>query len=58
MVVAVVNRMEGTADRLTGEKLELDANQLCVSFETTDEKKQNDVLMTALREEARKTRAK
>ncbi|KIK07881.1 hypothetical protein K443DRAFT_2098 [Laccaria amethystina LaAM-08-1] len=58
MVVAVVNRMEGTADRLTGEKLELDANQLCVSFETTDEKKQNDTLMTALREEARKTRAK
>ncbi|KIJ90484.1 hypothetical protein K443DRAFT_15198 [Laccaria amethystina LaAM-08-1] len=58
MVVAVVNRMEGTADRHTGEKLELDANQLCVSFETTDEKKQNDTLMTALHEEARKTRAK
>ena len=58
IIVAVVNRMEGAADRLTGEQLELDADQLCVSFETTDKKKQNDMLMTALREEARKTRAK
>lgn len=58
MILAVVNRMEGTGDRLTGEQLELDASQVCVSFETSDEKKQNETLMTALREEARKTRAK
>jgi len=50
--------MEGTADALTGEQLELDAGQLCVSSETADEKKKNDTLMTALRKEARKTRAK
>jgi len=58
MILAVINRMEGTADTLTGEQLELDAGQLCVSSETADEKKKNDMLMTALREEARKTRAK
>jgi hypothetical protein len=58
MILAVVNRMEGTADRLAGEQLELDPGQLCVSLETTDERKQNDTLMTALREEARKIRAK
>jgi len=55
MILAVVNRMEGTADTLTGEQLELDAGQLCVSSETADKKKKNDTLMTALREEACKT---
>ena len=50
--------VEGTADMLTGEQLELDAGQLCVSSETADEKKKNDMLMTALREEAHKTRTK
>ena len=39
MILAIVNRMEGTADTLTGEQLELDAGQLCVSSETADEKK-------------------
>jgi len=58
MILAVVNRMEGTVDMLTGEQLELDAGQLCVSSETADEKKKNDTLMTALCKEARKTRAK
>ena len=58
MTLAIVNRMEGTADMLTGEQLELDAGQLCVSSETADEKKKNDMLMTALHEEARKTRTK
>jgi len=55
MIFAIVNRMEGTADMLTGEQLELDAGQLCVSFKTMDKKKQNDMLMTALCEEACKT---
>ena len=55
MILAVMNRIEGTADRLAGEQLELDPGQLCVSFETTDERKQNDTLMT---EEACKTCAK
>ena len=58
MILAIVNRMEGTTDRLTGEQLELDVGQVCVIFETMDEKKQNNMLMTALHEEACKTRAK
>jgi len=58
MILAVMNRMEGTADRLAGEQLELDSGRLCVSLETTDERKQNDTLMTALREEAHKICAK
>jgi len=58
MILAIVNRMEGTVDTLTGEQLELDAGQLCVSSETADENKKNDMLMTALCEEARKTHAK
>ena len=58
MILAVVNKVEGAADRLTGEQIELDAGQVCVGFETTDEKKRNDTLMNDLREEARKTRAK
>jgi hypothetical protein len=58
MILAIVNRMEGTVNRLAGEQLELDPGQLCVSFETMDERKQNDMLMTALREEVRKTCAK
>ena len=53
-----MNRMEGTTDRLAGEQLELDLGQLCMSFETMNERKQNDMLMTALCEEACKTHAK
>lgn len=53
-----MNKMKGTGDRLTGEQLELDVNQICVSFETMDEKKQNDMLMTALHEEVHKTHTK
>jgi hypothetical protein len=32
--------MEAAVDTLTGEQLELDPGQLCVSFETKEEKKQ------------------
>jgi hypothetical protein len=58
MILAVVNRTEGTVDVLTGEWLELDAGQICVSVETTQEKKQNETLMTSLRDEARIAQAK
>jgi len=52
MILAIINRMEGTVDMLTGEQLELDAGQLSVSSETVDKKKKNDMLMTALCKEA------
>jgi len=39
MILAVMNRTEGTVDVLTGEQLELDARQICVSIETMQEKK-------------------
>ena len=58
MILAVVNRTEGTVDVLTGEWLELDARQICVSIKTTQEKKQNETLMTSLHDEARTTHAK
>jgi len=58
MILAVMNRTEGTVDVLTGEQLELDARQICVSIETTQEKKQNETLMTSLHDEACMTHAK
>jgi len=39
MILAVMNKVEGAADMLTGEQIELDASQLCLGFETTEEKK-------------------
>jgi hypothetical protein len=58
MILAVVKRRENAADSLTGEHLELGPSYLCVGVETREEKKCNDSLMTALREQARKIRAK
>jgi len=58
MILAVMNKVEGAADMLTGEQIELDAGQLCLGFETTDKKKRNNMLMTALHEEACKTHHK
>jgi len=55
MILAVMNRTEGTVDVLTGEQLELDVRQICVSIETMQEKKQNETLMTSLHDEARTT---
>ena len=56
--MAVVNRVAGQVDTLTGDRLELDASHLCVCDEPMDERKRNDLLMNPLREEARKIRAK
>ena len=56
--MAVVKRTLEAADILTGEQLKLDACHLCVGVETKEEKNKNDSLMTALREQAHKTRAK
>jgi hypothetical protein len=58
VILAVVKRTENSVDSLTGEKLELGADHLCEAIETTEDKKRNKSVMTALREQARKTRAK
>jgi hypothetical protein len=56
--LAVVGRREGIAENLTGEELEMVAEDLCLGSETTEEKKRIDSLMIPLRNQARKTRAK
>lgn len=58
IILAVVTRAEDLPNVLTGEQLELEAEDLCVSLETKEEKKQNESVMAALREQARKTRAR
>ena len=58
MILAVVNRVEGSADVLAEERLELATSDLCIGFETAEEKKRNDTIMTALHDQAWKTRAK
>jgi hypothetical protein len=56
IMLAVVERVDGAPDILTGEQLELGPDSLCVASETNEEKKLNANLMTPLRESARKHR--
>lgn len=56
VILAVVKKMDGAADILTGEQLELGPDSLCLAFETSDDKKLNVNLMNSLRENARKCR--
>lgn len=58
VILGVVQRVVGQVDTLTGEQLELDISHLCLCDESKEDKKLNTSLMDALREEARKTRAK
>jgi hypothetical protein len=58
IMLAVLHRMEDGHESLSEERLELSPSELCVGYETKEEKKRNDGLMSGLREEARKTRAK
>ena len=58
VILAVVNRVAGHVDNLSGEQLELDISHLCVCEESKEEKERNRSLMDPLREEARKIRAK
>jgi hypothetical protein len=54
--LAVVKRVDGSMDTLTGEQVELGPDSLCTSFETKEDKKLNAHLMDSLRENARKRR--
>ena len=56
ILLAVVKKVEGAADTLTGEQLELGPDSLCLACETNEDKKLNINLMNSLRENARKRR--
>jgi hypothetical protein len=56
VILAVVKRVDGAADTLTGEQLELNPDSLCIAFEKKEDKKLNNNLMDSLREHARKRR--
>ena len=56
ILLAVVEKVDGAADTLTGEQLELGPDSLCIAVETKEDKKLNANLMSSLREHARKRR--
>ena len=56
IILAVVKRVDGAADTLTGEQLEIGPDSLCVAFEANEDKKLNANLMNSLRKNARKRR--
>ncbi|PPQ74375.1 hypothetical protein CVT24_000864 [Panaeolus cyanescens] len=55
IILAVVNHMEGRADVLLGEQLELEAGELCLAMESKKNKGLSASIMSALREDARKS---
>jgi hypothetical protein len=57
IILAVVEKVDGAADTLTGEQFELGPDSLCLAFETNEDKKLNANLMTSLREDARQRRS-
>ena len=56
IILAVVKKVDGSADTLTGEQLELGPDSLCLAYETSEDRKLNATLMNSLRENARKRR--
>jgi hypothetical protein len=54
MILAVVRPVDGAADTLVGERLELDVDFLCVAVETKKQKDLNSSLRSQLRSEAQK----
>jgi hypothetical protein len=54
-MLAVIHQIEDGQESLSGEHLELSPNELCVSYETKEEKQWNDGLMSGLHKKARKT---
>ena len=49
IILAVVEKVDGAADMLTGEQLKLHPDSLCVAFEENEDKKLNANLMNSLR---------
>ena len=56
VILAVIKRVIGAANTLTGEQLKLDPDSLCLAIETNEDKKLNANLMNLLRENAHKHR--
>lgn len=56
IILAVVKKVDGAADTLTGEQFELGSDSLCLAFETNVDKKLNANLMNSLRGNARRCR--
>jgi hypothetical protein len=56
ITLAVVKKVDGAEDTLTGEQFELGPDSLCLAFETSEDRKLNANLMNSLRESARKRR--
>ena len=56
ILLAVVKKVDGAADTLTGEQLELSPDSLCIAVETNEDKKLNANLMNSLQENAHKRR--
>jgi hypothetical protein len=56
ILLAVVKKVDGAADTLTGEQLEIGPDSLCVAVETNEDRKLNANLMNSLRENARSKR--
>ena len=56
ILLAVVKKVDGAVDTLTGEQIELSPDSLCVAVETNEARKLNANLMNSLRENARKRR--
>ena len=54
IILAVVKKVDGAEDMLTGEQFELGPDSLCLAFETNEDRKLNANLMTSLRTNARK----
>jgi hypothetical protein len=56
ILLAVVEKVDGAADTLTGEQIELGPDSLCIAVETSEDRKLNEKLMNSLRDNARKRR--
>jgi hypothetical protein len=56
ILLAVVEKVHGAAETLTGEQFELGPDSLCLAFETNEDKKLNKNLMNSLHANARKRR--
>jgi hypothetical protein len=56
MLLAVVEKVAGAADTLTGEQFELGPDSLCIAVETKEDAQLNGNLMNFLRENARSRR--
>ena len=50
ILLAVVNKVEGAADTLTGEQFELGPDSLCIAVETNKDRKLNANLMNSLQQ--------